>query len=155
MSQHFFSVALIFLLVVSSTASAACKKISRLTAISFIPDTSKPIKPAAKSNASTSWDFFWKDFITAINAKDTGKIAALTTKDFYDGGGSTIQQWLQSDVYANDKTVAAFNSLLKKGTKNFKGFDGSPYKATGKNKPSDLFFEYKKGKWLFGGLVGD
>ena len=155
MLQYFFPVAMFFLFACSSTDAKANNKNSFLFPINAIADTSKPVKTAAKNNASTSWDVFWKDFTIAINTKDTTKIAALTSKDFYDGGGSTIQQWLQSDVYANDKTFAAFNALLKKGVKNFKRFDSSPYKATGKNKSGDLFFEYKKGKWLFGGIVGD
>ena len=100
-------------------------------------------------------EYFWKDFTAAVGAKDKKKIAALTSPQFYDGGGATVEQWLDAEVFASDKTFTHFKNLLKKPVKNFKGFDGNPYKATGKNVPGDLFFEYKKGQWLFGGMVGD
>jgi len=112
-------------------------------------------EPLAKTTAAAKWNPFWKAFTEAFQAKDKNKIAALTSPQFYDGGGATIEQWLDAEVFANDKTYTHFMALLKKPVNSFKGFDGSPYKATGKNKSGDLFFEYKKGQWLFGGMVGD
>jgi hypothetical protein len=113
-----------------------------------IPNFKKGIK-------DEKWDIFWKDFTTAIYAKDKKRIAELTSKDFYDGGGGTVLEWLDAEVFLNDETFTAFKNILKKGVKDFKGYDGNPYKATGKNKSGDLFFEYKNNQWLFGGIVGD
>jgi len=118
-------------------------------------DTTKPVTASPGNSAENKWAAFWKTFTAAVERHDTATIAGLTSVNFYDGGGSTIQQWLQADVYASDKTLARVKGILQKGVKNFKGFDPGPYKATGKNKSGDLFFEYKKGKWLFGGIVGD
>ncbi len=108
-----------------------------------------------KTGAEASWTVFWKTFTAAVDTHDTAAIAQLTSPNFYDGGGSTVQEWLQSDVYASEKKLAAFKDILQKGVNNFKGFEPGPYKATGKNKTGDLFFAYKKGRWLFGGVVGD
>jgi hypothetical protein len=102
----------------------------------------------------TKWTIFWKEFTTAIYAKDKNKIATLTSKDFYDGGGGTVIEWLDAEVFRNDQSFKTFKAKLAKGAKSYKGF-GAPYKATGQNKSGDLFFEYKSGNWLFGGLVGD
>ena len=111
--------------------------------------------PAANNNAAAKWPVFWKNFTGAINTRDKISIAKLSSPEFYDGGGSTIDQWLDAEVFTNEKNLAHFKATLGRPVKTFKGFDGSPYKATGKNKPGDLFFEYKKGQWLFGGMVGD
>jgi len=118
-------------------------------------DTTKPGASSTKDNPEMKWVAFWKTFTTAIDTRDTATIARLSSANFYDGGGSTIQQWLQSDVYASDKTLARFKNILQKGVHPFKGFEPGPYKATGKNRSGDYFFEYKKGRWLFGGVVGD
>lgn len=118
-------------------------------------DTAHPGTAIKKTTPEAKWTIFWNTFTAAIDARDTAVVAQLTSPNFYDGGGSTIQQWLQSDVYASEKTLTAFKSVLRKGVKNYKGFDPGPYKATGKNTSGDYFFEYKKGQWLFGGVVGD
>ena len=113
------------------------------------------IKKKNVNSKNEQWNVFWKSFTTAIYAKDKNRIAELTSKDFYDGGGGTVQQWLDAEVFINDKKFTAFKNILKTGTRNFKGYDGHPYKATGKNRSGDLFFEYKNDQWLFGGIVGD
>ena len=130
------------------------------TAIAFnehgiFADVEKQTPGIQQTPKDEKWDIYWKDFTTAIYAKDKKRIAELTSKDFYDGGGGTVEQWLDSEVFLNDKTFTAFKDILKKGVKDFKGYDGNPYKATGKNKSGDLFFEYKNTQWLFGGIVGD
>ena len=128
------------------------------TAIAFNESPACTIKKQIPSNKTTTdekWDIFWKDFTTAIYEKDKKRIAELTSKDFYDGGGGTVQEWLDAEVFLTEETFTAFKNTLKKGVKDFKGYDGNPYKATGKNKSGDLFFEYKNNQWLFGGIVGD
>ena len=101
------------------------------------------------------WTIYWKAFTTAINTKDKKTIAALTSKDFYDGGGGTVEQWLDGEIFVNEKKFNHFKMILNKGTKSFKNEGGGPYKATGKNSSGDLFFEYKNNEWLFGGIAGD
>ncbi|MEP7163054.1 MAG: hypothetical protein ABI741_00090 [Ferruginibacter sp.] len=108
-----------------------------------------------KTGKEESWVVFWKAFTAAMNAKDKSRVAALTSKDFYDGGGGTVEAWLDAEVFSSDKRFIDFKNMLKKGVKNFKGYEGHPYKATGKNRSGDLFFEFKNKQWLFGGLVGD
>jgi len=127
-------------------------KIEIKNANSILNDTSKKKNLESKDE---KWNIFWKSFKTAVNKKDKNRIAELTSKDFNDGGGGTVQQWLDAEVFLNDITFMKFINTVNKGTKYFKGFDGNPYKATGKNKSGDLFFEYKNNQWLFGGLVGD
>ncbi|MFT3911674.1 MAG: hypothetical protein QM737_19785 [Ferruginibacter sp.] len=108
-----------------------------------------------KMSREEKWTIYWKAFTTAINTKDKKSIAALTSKDFYDGGGGTVEQWLDGEVFVNEKQFNLYKTILKKGAKSFKNEGGGPYKATGKNDSGDLFFEYKNSQWLFGGVVGD
>ncbi len=116
-----------------------------------------PLNPQAPgvNKAAAKWAVFWRNFTAAAYRKDKITIAALTSPEFYDGGGATVTQWLDAEVFSNEKTFQHFKSILKKPVKSFNGFNKNPYKATGKNKPGDLFFEYKNDWWLFGGMVGD
>lgn len=117
----------------------------------------KPVrihKNITGSSKEEKWNSFWKNFINAVNTKDKKRIAELTSKDFYDGGGGTVHEWLEMEVFFSDKHFSAFKSALLKGAKKFKGL-GDSYKATGKNNSGDLFFEYKNEQWVFGGVVGD
>jgi len=120
-----------------------------------VPPAHVKQEPVSKTAAAAKWNTFWKAFTEAFQAKDKKRLVALTSPQFYDGGGATIDQWLDGEVFGNEKTYAHFVALLKKPVTSFKGFDSNPYKATGKNKSGDLFFEYRKGQWLFGGMVGD
>jgi len=114
----------------------------------------KPVLFKKALSKEGKWNSFWKDFTEAINSKNKSRIIELTAKDFYDGGGGTVDYWMDSDVYSNEKRFNFYKALLKKGAKNFKG-EGLLYKATGKNDAGDLFFEYKNEQWLFGGIVAD
>lgn len=107
-----------------------------------------------KNSKEEKWTIFWKAFTTAANNKDSKKIAELTSKDFYSGGGGTVTEWLESEVFT-DHYYADFKNTLKKGARSFKREGYTAFKATGKGRSGDLFFEYKKGEWLFGGVVGD
>jgi hypothetical protein len=108
-----------------------------------------------KNTREEKWAIFWKDFTNAILTKNKKRIAELVSKDFFDGGGSTLEQWLDSDVYFDTKHFNAIKLKLAKGVRSFKNEGYGPYKATGKNDIGDLFFQYKNGNWEFGGLVGD
>jgi hypothetical protein len=51
----------------------------------------------------------------------------LTSKDFFDGGGGgTIQEWLDAEVFFNDQHFNDFKKMLKKGVHNFKNEEGCP-----------------------------
>jgi hypothetical protein len=136
----------VFTVLIFAGLAATCAAKNKLTAIPY--QKQQPGK-------MEKWVIFWKNFISAIDTKDKVIIAGLTAKDFYDGGGGTVEQWLDSEVFRTDETFADFRNKLRKGVNDFKGFDGKPYKATGRNKSGELFFEYKNNQWLFGGLVGD
>jgi len=151
------SLLLVFTAFISLTSVGKSRNITQKNSFysPYVDTTKKKNSTLKKSNKEEKWDIFWKEFNSAITTKDKTKIAELTSKEFYDGGGSTIQEWLESEVFASETKLNAFKNILKKGTKNYKGFDNNPYKATGRNKSGDLFFEYKNNKWLFGGVVGD
>ena len=108
-----------------------------------------------KNTREEKWTIFWKDFTTAIITKNKKRVAELVSKDFFDGGGSTLEQWLDSDVYFDSKHFNVIKLKLAKGARSFNNGNYAPYKATGKNDIGDLFFQYKNGSWEFGGIVGD
>ncbi len=112
------------------------------------------VSPVKKENREEKWMRFWKAFMSAVNNKDIKQITALTSKDFYDGGGGTVKEWLEFEVFFSDQHFSEFKFSLKKGARKFKD-EGENYKATGKNDSGDLFFEYKNEQWYFGGVVGD
>lgn len=146
---------MVFIAVCFGHAAAPCDVYKPSYKNIFTTDTIAPHLKNKNNHIEDAWNVFLKNFTAGIDGKDTAKIAALTSGDFYDGGGGTVQQWLQSEVFLNEKTFTRYKNLLKKGAAIFKGSDGTPYRATGKNRSGDLFFEYKKGQWLFGGMVGD
>ncbi|MEO6315918.1 MAG: hypothetical protein ABIU63_16695 [Chitinophagaceae bacterium] len=142
-----------YMLVLTGTAATAAPVAARSYPsynLRHATDTARP-----GNTRAARWTVFWNTFNAAINAKDTAAISRSTSGDFYDGGGGTVVQWLQTEVFATEKTLTAFRQKLRKGVKNFKCYEGHPCKATGRNTSGDLFFEYTNGGWLFGGLVGD
>ena len=155
MRYIFLLFTMIFIAAGAGQANAACTINKPADKFVFTADTTAPHLKNKNNHIEAAWNVFWKNFTSDIEGKDTAKIAVLTSGDFYDGGGGTVQQWLQSDVFVNEKTFTRYKNLLKKGATIFKVYEGNPYRATGKNRSGDLFFEYKKGQWLFGGMVGD
>lgn len=99
------------------------------------------------------WKLFWGNFKTAFSEKAKSKIKEMTAPDFFDGGGGgSVDEWLENIAFAN-----AYNEIkisLAEGVKKVANEDGTYYKVTGQGDYGDLYFEYK-GKWVFGGVVGD
>ena len=120
-------------------------------------ETSKEIKPNKRKTKEEKWEVFFPKFKQAFTAKDKAKIVAMTSLGFFDGGGGlTITEWLETVVFADNKEFNRCKKILNNGVHNFKNPNtGDIYKATGKGDYLDLYFEYIRGKWLFGGVVGD
>ena len=119
--------------------------------------TSQEIKSNKAKTKEEKWEDFFRKFKEAFAAKDKAQIVALTSQVFFDGGGgATITEWLDSTAFVNSQNFNHYKKILNNGVKNFKNPDtGDIYKATGKSEYLDLYFEYKGGKWFFGGVVGD
>ncbi|MEO8770405.1 MAG: hypothetical protein ABI402_09985 [Ferruginibacter sp.] len=144
-----FITATILLFNFSNAGAGIDRKVITNVIVSFNDSSIK------KNTREEKWTLFWKDFTNAITSKNKKRIAELVSKDFFDGGGSTLEQWLDNDVYFDNKHFNAIKLKLAKGAKSFNSYGYGPYKATGKNNIGDLFFQYKNGNWEFGGLVGD
>ena len=133
---------------------------------SLLNDASKSTNNKSNTSVTTAekielskedkWEMFWTNFKSAIENKEKAKVKSLTSNDFFDGGGgSTILEWLESSVYSSNEDFDNFKIVLYSGVKTFRSPDGKAYKATGNGEMGNLYFDYKNGKWLFGGVVGD
>ena len=120
---------------------------------------SQPISENFESDSAIieqKWSKFYDEFIAAVNAKDKDKISRLAAQDFFDGsGGETINEWLDSIVFNDKNNYIEFKKMLNGKIKNVALKEGENEKATGNGNYGDLYFEYEKGQWKFGGIIGD
>jgi hypothetical protein len=110
--------------------------------MAILPGHAHAQSAQTKANADARWGAFWSKFSSAVTNKDRRQFIALTAKDFTDGGGFTIQQWLGSEP----NTWASIRRSVRSGTKKYKGDPGDVMRIT---KDNSLIFEYKRGQWLF------
>ena len=106
------------------------------------------------SNAEREWPTFWKTFKVAINAKDKARLQKMMPDDFFDGGGGmTAAEWLQY-IDENDRKGSwrDLRRSMAKGTRASKRQEKLPTRITVDNY---YYFEFRKGRWWFAGVVGD
>jgi hypothetical protein len=107
-------------------------------------------------DANRRWVGFWRQFTVAIKKKDTDAIKKMMPEDFFDGGGGqTPSEWLRF-INENERN-GSWKDLQRSvatGTVNNRKWSskGIPTKVT---KDNGYYFEFRKGRWYFAGVVGD
>jgi hypothetical protein len=112
----------------------------------FALANSSPAQSAVtKKAAAKSWNAFWTKFTQVVKTKNRKAFIALTTKDYKDAGGGTIEDWLSATPWSE------LRASVNKGTKKYSFEDGQVWRITG---DEYLLFVFEKGRWRFyGGLV--
>jgi len=110
--------------------------------VAALPTCAHAQSAETKARADARWGPFWSKFSAAVSNKNRKQFIALTAKDFTDGGGFTINDWLGS----GPNTWASIRRSIRSGTKRYKGDPGDIMRITRNN---SLIFEYKRGQWLF------
>jgi hypothetical protein len=107
-------------------------------------------------SANQSWPAFWRTFTTAVKKKDKAAMMKVMPNDFFDGGGGlTPGEWLQYiDENEQNGSWKDLQRSFARGTKINRNWDnkGIPTKVT---KDNGYYFEFRKGRWYFAGVVGD
>ena len=111
-------------------------------------DTSSVTQQPIQKSKEQLWDEYWTQFSKAVNQKDKTSMIELSLKGeaFFDGGGgSTASQWINS---ANNETWQYWQKAVNKGVKAFE-------KTKKITKDEYMIFEFKNGKWVWTGVMGD
>jgi len=107
-------------------------------------------------DANRRWVGFWRQFTVAINKKDTDAIRTMMYEDLSAGGGGlTPSEWLRFiDENERNGSWKDLQSSVAKGTVKNRNWTskGIPTKVT---KDNSYYFEFRKGRWFFAGVVGD
>jgi hypothetical protein len=110
----------------------------------FIPSVSY-----AQSSANKSWKPFWTQFSVAIKKNNHVTLKRMMSKDFFNGGGAVEgdprDDWLKS---MSGSFLRSHKNSIAKGTKSC----GKSCRIT---KNDHLTFEYRNGRWLWTGIMGD
>jgi len=108
------------------------------------------------SIADQKWPSFWRQFSQAVNKKDGATLRKMMPADFFDGGGGlTPSEWLQ---FINDnERKGSWRDLqrsIARGTIRNRNWSskGIPTRVT---KDNGYYFEFRKDRWYFAGVVGD
>jgi hypothetical protein len=111
---------------------------------------------SVNADANRRWVGFWRQFTVAVNKKDRDAIKKMMPDDFFDGGGGlTPSEWLRfiDENERNGSWKDLQRSVATGTVKNRKwSSKGIPTKVTRDNR---YYFEFRKGRWLFAGVVGD
>jgi hypothetical protein len=130
----------------------------RLTSIALLLFLCVSVNSQTSTNADANkkWTVFWQQFSVAIKKKDVDAIRKTMPDDFFDGGGGmTPSEWL-SYINENERKGSwrDIQRSMAKGTVSRKsqGSKGTPTRVT---KDNAYYFEFRKGRWYFAGVVGD
>lgn len=108
------------------------------------------------ATAERSWPPFWSQFKMAINKKDHAALLRVMPSDFFDGGGGyNAKEWLKlMDENEQRGSWRDIKRSVAGGAKTHRAWSakGMPTKVTRDN---GYYFEYRRGKWYFAGVVGD
>lgn len=123
----------------------------------FLACASMAQTSATKSAANRSWPAFWRQFATAINAKDHTALLRMMPANFSDGGGGmTAKEWLEFiDENERNGSWRDLQKSVARGTLSHRQWSskGVPTRVT---KDNGYYFEFRKDrKWYFAGVVGD
>ena len=108
------------------------------------------------ASADRKWPGFWRQFSEAINKKDVATIRKMMPPDFFDGGGGgTPSEWLQ--FISDNEQKGSWRNLqrsIARGTVKHRKWSskGIPTRVT---KDNGYYFEFRKDRWYFAGVVGD
>ena len=123
-----------------------------LTLLLAVPS---PAQNSSTQNAQRTWPAFWQAFSAAINKKDVAALRKMMPEDFFDGGGGmTPSEWLEF-INKNEANGSwrDLRSSVARGTKVSR--EWSKKLPTRVTKDNGYYFEFRKGKWYFAGVVGD
>jgi len=105
-------------------------------------------------NGERAWSSFWSAFKVAIKAKDKARLLKMMPADFFDGGGGqTPTEWLQYiDENERKGSWRDIRRTMARGTRVSSRREKLPTRFT---MDHSYYFEFRKGKWWFAGVVGD
>ena len=110
---------------------------------------------SSTQNAQRTGPAFWQKFSAAINKKDVTALRKMMPDDFFDGGGGmTPSEWLEF-INKNQKNGSwrDLRRSVARGTKVSR--EWSKKLPTRVTKDNGYYFEFRKDKWYFAGVVGD
>ena len=108
------------------------------------------------ATAERSWPAFWRQLTMAINKKDHAALLRVMPSDFFDGGGGyNAKEWLK--LMDENERLGSWRDIRRSiagGARIHRAWTakGRPTKVTRDN---GYYFEYRRGKWYFAGVVGD
>jgi hypothetical protein len=108
-----------------------------------------PCTASAQSGADKSWNVYWTKFSLAIRKNNHVVLKQMMSKDFFNGGGY-VEGDPRDDCLKsmNGSFLRSHRNSVARGTKRC----GTNCRITTND---HLTFEYRNGRWLWTGVMGD